>query len=773
MRDINLYDAYNSRGGSIRDLFDRHEEGFCVPMYQREYTWEEEHINQFFDDLVLGIREFVRPQGDNATTFLGTVILTQMVDDNEKVSSGSGDAEPTIVQFVVDGQQRISTIALLAIQLSDYIQKLSKRLPDEVPYSILTGHCEDHLDELRKLYSMRLGRNSRPPFKPKIIHTRTGDQWTFRGEDSSYKSPVAHYIAKYIRGLNLDDCHSAIDPISGARVRANVTLMNRWIAGICSAHSIDSKKYEQFPVGKNIITPRIHRYVLGHRSVEPRLVELITRSDSNRNTYDRDAAALYQLFLFSYYVQHRCGLNRLEPRHEEWGFDMFQALNATGTPLTAMETFLPIVMKYENVGNGTTWESTPSSESMNIIDSLFEVTTSNQDKNRRVNELLTAFSLCYEGKKLSNKFSFQRSWLNKCYLRDLDNLNQRRTYIKHMAEVANFYRVVWYMEDSPRDDGISALVGHQDNELCSMLVQYLRQAHAQLVAPILARYFGQYSDHERQIGELTDAIKACAAFFTIWRSAHSTAGLDDIYRRFFQGSNGPIMVDDHTIKGHQGPISVADLKDYFSEVLKRDGLDTCEAWMNRSEPFLLYSEIGTVCRFVLFVSGHDRLADEEKPGLTKSGKRDVCNLLNPTAWRSNSFRSIEHVAPQNPPDVHVWDPAIYSKNRFNQIGNLLLLPADINNRVSNQGWAHKYFHYRYVGQRSSERADRIRAEASDCGVNISSRVAKMLSRSAYNCTIEPITLIGVAGGWNAEMIDRRTNQLKEIAWERLSKWLNL
>lgn len=773
MPDINLYDAYNSRGSSIRDLFDRHEEGFCVPRYQREYTWEEEHINQFFDDLILGIREFVEPHGDSATTFLGTVILTQMIDESEPVSSGHGDAQPTTVQFVVDGQQRISTIALLAIQLSSYIADLSRKLPDTLPYSILKGHCEDYLEELKKLYSMRLGRNSRPPFKPKIIHARTTDQWTFSGDDSSYKSPVAHYIAKYIRGSSTADCYNAINQRIGARVLSNVTLMDGWIGGICSAHSNDSKKYEQFPVGESIITPRIHRYVLGHKNVNAALETLITRAESNLDPTDRDATALYQLFLFCYYMLYRCGMNRLQPRHEEWGFDMFQALNATGTPLTAMETFLPQVMKNENVGNGTNWENTPSSESMSIIDGLFEATTTNQDKNRRVNELLTAFSLCYEGKKLPSKFSAQRSWLNQSYSRDLTDLNKQRTFVHYMAEVASFYRKVWYMEDGSKNDSILALASHRDGRLCSFLVQYLRQARAKLIAPILARYFGQFTDHERRVDEFTDAIKACAAFFTIWRSSHSTSGLDDIYRRFFQGSDSPVRVADHTLKSHISPILAADVRDYFSDILKKAGLDTCEAWIEKSEPYLLYTEMVTVCRFILFVGGHDRVKDDMRPGLTMRGRRNVCPLLNISAWRSESFKSIEHVAPQNPPDEHFWDPDIYSKNRFNQIGNLLLLPADINNRVGNQGWTHKYFHYRYVGHRGSEDADRIRAEASDIGVKISSRVAKMLSRIAYSCTVEPITLIGAQGGWNAEMIDRRTKQLKEIAWERLSKWLDL
>ena len=67
MTDIDLHKEYDSRGESVQDLFDSTEEGFFVPFYQREYTWEEDNINQLFDDLVLGVREL--PENDNTTTF--------------------------------------------------------------------------------------------------------------------------------------------------------------------------------------------------------------------------------------------------------------------------------------------------------------------------------------------------------------------------------------------------------------------------------------------------------------------------------------------------------------------------------------------------------------------------------------------------------------------------------------------------------------------------------------------------------------------------------
>lgn len=772
MRDLDMREAFGSVGSNVKDLF-AHEEGFFVPVYQRQYTWEEEQINQFFDDLVIGIRELSKQDGQHATTFLGTVITTSVGDTKATVKKGELSAQPTAIQYVVDGQQRISTIALLGIQLSDRIGTLKKKLPDKTPYSILTNHCHGLIANLQKLYCVSVPRSDLAPLKPKIIHAGTNDRWTLCNESLSYKSPVARYLAEYICVSNLELCLNAVDSVIGARVRSNVNLMGCWLDDISNAHVVNSNLYEQFPTGSSIVSGRIIEYVLGYPCEDVALKEIIAKCEEESTKDDYYVSALFQLFLLSYYLLHRCGINILKPKHEEWGFDMFQALNATGTPLTAMETFLPQVMKEEGVNEGKDWERTPSSHSMSNVEKLFASTTSNQEKNRRADELLSSFALCYEGKKLGTKFSAQRWWLKDSYIRDLDSLEQRREYLNSLAQVADFYRLVWYMEDTSEPSIIAGLEQHQDKKLCSLLVQYLRKASARLVAPILARYFCQYQDDAEELDEFTESIKACAAFFTLWRSAHSTAGLDTVYRRFFMGSDAPIGVANHTLKKHPNPLPVADLKSYFSQTLKNEKLGTCEQWLARSEPFLLYTEIKTVCRFILFLSGHQRTKDEDSPGLTKAGKPDVCDLLHWDAWLSNEFKTVEHIAPKNPPSGHDWDPNIYVDNRVNQIGNLLLFPEDINNRVGNRSWADKYFHYQCVGRQSQENVARIRDEARDSGVSINSRVAKMLSQSKFNCTVEPITLIGVDGDWNGDMIDRRTEQMKRIAWNRLADWLDL
>ena len=382
MSKLDLNSAYNSSGESVHDLFDKREEGFYVPLYQREYTWEEENINQLFEDIVVGVRDLVEGYGDNATTFLGTTILTDLKEKKETVRRGEERAQPTAVNLVIDGQQRISTIGLLAIQITECLKSLCAKLPDDADDSLhesLKAHCNDLIADLRPLYALRLGRGADPEHKPKII--RAGeDNWTHSGDDSTYRSPVACYIGTYIRTNDLEKALESVDPIGGARVRGNVDLIGEWLGDISNAYVQGTRLYEQFPVGPNIVRSEIQEYVLGFSSetVESAVTHSETDTPDNKNY----AAAIYNIFLFTYYFLRRCGVNRLQPTHEGWGFDMFQALNSTGTPLTALETFVPQIMR-EELREGNDWQRSPSKDYLEEIEELFEGTTSNEQKNRR------------------------------------------------------------------------------------------------------------------------------------------------------------------------------------------------------------------------------------------------------------------------------------------------------------------------------------------------------------------------------------------------------
>lgn len=766
MADINLHNAYDSMGESIHDLFDRTEEGLFVPLYQREYTWEEDNINQLFEDLIQGIRELAS-NNDDATTFLGTTILTILADRKSTVVAGQNNAQPTAVRIVIDGQQRISTIALISIQLIVRLQELVKSLPNKAPYETLHHHCKDLIDTLRKLHTLKLGRGSDPPNKPKIIRAQD-DRWTFDGDDKNYGSPIAHYIATFLRHGDAKKAFDAIDATSGARVRGNIALINEWLDNICDAHIPQSGLYGQYPCGTDVATDRMQGFVLGFK--DDKLAAVIAKQESKKDQNDYFAASIYQVFLLAYYLLRRCGMNRLQPSKEDWGFDMFQALNATGTPLTAMETFLPQVMQAEQSA-GQDWSKTPSRQFMDEISELFDVTTTNEQKTQRTNELLGTFALCYEGEKLGNKFSAQRRWITNAYEKKLTAIADKRDFLGHLSRVSRFYYDAWYMAEPNTPFFIVGLEKHPEGEFASLLVQYLRDANSKLSAPVLARFYSQALDGSSTFDEFIEAAKGCAAFFTLWRSSNSTSGLDDIYRKFFSGSTSGVKVTAHHWMKHPQPLKAADLKSYFSDVLTAAKVRQKTDWTTASDRFLLYSELKTICRFVMFVASHDRAPDPVKPGFTVQGNQGVCSMLTLSRWSAKDYKSLEHVAPQNPPAGSTWDAKIYAENLIDHIGNLLLLSTDINKFVDNKNWAVKYLHYGHVGARSKPEIDALNAAAKKVGINLSKKALDALKQTKYSCAVEPVLALGEKGPWDASLVKARTLHNKQITWEVLDKWL--
>lgn len=96
----------------ITDLFnDRY---FEIPRYQRGYAWEKQHVRELFDDIKEAIES-------NSSHYIGTVVLSKCATDPKKY-------------YVVDGQQRLTTITLLIALLLQKIQDDDTRIYQKMHY---------------------------------------------------------------------------------------------------------------------------------------------------------------------------------------------------------------------------------------------------------------------------------------------------------------------------------------------------------------------------------------------------------------------------------------------------------------------------------------------------------------------------------------------------------------------------------------------------------------------------------------------------------------
>ena len=78
---------------------------FQVPRYQRNYSWEKEHVDDLWEDLV----EAVEMDRDH---YIGTFLLMEE------------EADEGIIHNIIDGQQRLTTLTILLFELQERLDEL-------------------------------------------------------------------------------------------------------------------------------------------------------------------------------------------------------------------------------------------------------------------------------------------------------------------------------------------------------------------------------------------------------------------------------------------------------------------------------------------------------------------------------------------------------------------------------------------------------------------------------------------------------------------------
>lgn len=100
---------------------------FVIPRFQREYSWERKHYQEFLDDMVNGLT-IANGKISSSQYFLGTMLF---------IGNFAGGTDRGIQ--VVDGQQRLTTITILFSALSDrFCSKSENALSEQIFKYIMT-----------------------------------------------------------------------------------------------------------------------------------------------------------------------------------------------------------------------------------------------------------------------------------------------------------------------------------------------------------------------------------------------------------------------------------------------------------------------------------------------------------------------------------------------------------------------------------------------------------------------------------------------------------
>jgi hypothetical protein len=756
---INIEKAFVTENRSVFDFFQQPGMGFYIPLYQREYSWDSDNIDQLLEDISKGIERLSEGIDDDEIRFLGTIITVAEINKNN-IQPQDTQALPARIDKLIDGQQRLSTISIFATLLYKQLTLVSKKIKSTEP---LKGEileiCENWKEKLIVIFSLDLGRGT-PRRKPKIIRGQK-DKWTRDGQvNDNYSSPIANYLGSFITAITDDSEYPVLDKEKlGQNIVQNIKSIDNWLKNrVIEAHRINNDDFiPSWKIIEHIDEEHIWLYE------RPHLKDLVNQQETiDKKSVSYIISELVQLFSVCHYLTERCCFTIIQPSNDDWAFDMFQSLNATGTPLTAIETFKPTVV-VETQEVETDFKGSANEKGFSKVEELFKRSVTAQQKSKLTNDFLTSFAISYDGSKLSSHFSHQRKWLDKRF-KDLTNYNNKTEFIGFFGDYAEFYRVGLNEYDGKNLQTIPLINGAEDAELASLLILFLKDSNHKMAWTILGHFYKEViKGVQNSIQDFIEVSKAIAAFYGIWRSARNNSGLDNVYRDFFKGDTNSWL--------NRKKITVQEVKEHLNAALITAEINERSIWLQRAFVELKYNKSTSLCKLALFVTAHDTIPDPQVKGLLKPGVKGSINYLNLARWNSIDLSTIEHVAPIK--NDGSWDNSLYNieNDLFHSIGNLTLLPPDINTSAGNRGWKEKYLYYRHLAEKDPIVLQELANKASSNGITLSSTTIQKLQASTYNDHISSIITIDDTGNWDSTFVELRAKRILEIFWDKISLWL--
>jgi hypothetical protein len=146
---------------------------FAIPDYQRDYAWEQKNVEDLLDDV-----EFVYRQNDEEEKtdhYFGTLVL-----------EGRGSVEPTDfedydVYGIVDGQQRLATIAIVISAIIDEMSKIesSEEVSDDISNTIneRKNDIRDKYIKYKDIERIRLGGLAEDAYDRVVLGNLKADEY--------------------------------------------------------------------------------------------------------------------------------------------------------------------------------------------------------------------------------------------------------------------------------------------------------------------------------------------------------------------------------------------------------------------------------------------------------------------------------------------------------------------------------------------------------------------------------------------------------------------
>ncbi|AZP35019.1 DUF262 domain-containing protein [Cronobacter sakazakii] len=772
-------DIFKAEPQSVFDVIcKRKTTGFYMPAYQRPYSWEESHIRDLFSDCENVFRNLL--DSHDAIIFLGSILS---VDDSIALTIYPlvKRDKPEEIKLIIDGQQRLSTLMLIILCINERLRILLPSLKKAIT-SEQDEEIKDVLDELRQVVSQleidtsntvveTTAEHEVYKYLPKIIRSQV-DCWGRSEKNALYDSPIAELLYVYQRHIMDQRDNSVFKPLDLSLMSTSAKRVVNNVKEIRKQLDCVQKGFQfQFPDSETEEKINISDLV----DVDTLDVCLDFPVDKNlalvAESYPKVAEVIY-IAVFAKFLLHRVCLTYVEVNNESYAFDMFEALNTTGEPLTAIETFVPKAIEF--IGKKRK-EGAPEKEletAMDVLNSIterFENIIDSKEKNLKTKALILAFVRAFEGKVKVTSLRDQRDAMLKSY--ENCDYDLKGVYLSQLATSANFLFDHWQAV-VPH---VGKLVDSSVLDISNLCLRYLVDMKHDIVQSLLIQFVlidEKFEATGTEHSDFAKVLKSVTAFSVLWRAMSGGAdGIDTVYKKLHE--RGVNADQKGFTLGHGSLTSDRFNPDVINQffraelenkiITKGSPKDTVdEKWLDICSKQQILTKPKSI-KMLLLAGLHGVELEGVDHQISNKLSTD---FLTTMMWELISGKNaIKKVF--NGGSTEGWgDEEIANPEVYNKIGNVLIDVRDGVSSCNPPSWYNLKQHLLQALANDSIN-DIEDILSSDC--HISEHAKRHASVLMLEKKFADITF---ADKWGKQQIDERSSLLLSNAWRNLTKWLD-
>jgi len=772
-------DIFKAEPQSVFDVIcKRKTTGFYMPAYQRPYSWEESHIRDLFSDCENVFRNLL--DSHDAIIFLGSILS---VDDSIALTIYPlvKRDKPEEIKLIIDGQQRLSTLMLIILCINERLRILLPSLKKAIT-SEQDEEIKDVLDELRQVVSQleidtsntvveTTAEHEVYKYLPKIIRSQV-DCWGRSEKNALYDSPIAELLYVYQRHIMDQRDNSVFKPLDLSLMSTSAKRVVNNVKEIRKQLDCVQKGFQfQFPDSETEEKINISDLV----DVETLDVCLDFPVDKNlalvAESYPKVAEVIY-IAVFAKFLLHRVCLTYVEVNNESYAFDMFEALNTTGEPLTAIETFVPKAIEF--IGKKRK-EGAPEEEleaAMDVLNSIterFENIIDSQEKNLKTKALILAFVRAFEGKVKVTSLRDQRDAMLKSY--ENCDYDLKGVYLSQLATAANFLFDHWQVVVP----NVGKLVDSSVLDISNLCLRYLVDMKHDIVQSLLIQFVlidEKFEATGTEYSDFAKVLKSVTAFSVLWRAMSGGAdGIDAVYKKLHERG---VNADQKGFTLGHGSLTSDRfnpdiINQFFREELvnkiitKGSPKDTVdEKWLDICSKQQTLTKPKSI-KMLLLAGLHGVELEGVDHQISNKLSTD---FLTTTMWelisRKNAIKKVF-----NGGSTEGWgDEEIANPEIYNKIGNVLIDVRDGVSSSTSPSWYNLKQHLlQALANDSINDIEDILSSECHISEHAKSHASVLMLEKKFGD-------ITFADKWGKQQIDERSSLLLSNAWRNLTKWLD-